>query len=59
MVCFSAAILNSHTDTIGQQLNERLFLAELKSVLPNVKDWEGGRKSREYGSQEQYENYEE
>ena len=45
--------------TKRQQLNERLFLAELKSVLPNVKDWEGGRKSRECGRQEQDENDEE
>ncbi|XP_043462006.1 uncharacterized protein LOC122498377 [Leptopilina heterotoma] len=40
------AISDTHKDHLGAPIVEGTFLNELKNVLPNVKDWEGGRKSR-------------
>lgn len=43
-----------HKDPLSELfLNEQTFLAELKAVLPNAKDWDGGRKSRAVVDREQ------
>ncbi|XP_043471280.1 uncharacterized protein LOC122512384 [Leptopilina heterotoma] len=47
ITCIIAAMSTCHKDPLsGLFLNEQTFLAELKAVLPNAKDWEGGRKAR-------------
>ena len=44
---FSADICHSHRDKIsGNYLSEEKFFLELGAVLPNVKDWYGGRMER-------------
>lgn len=47
MICFLDVLSTTHKDSTGVPISEKSFLNELSNILPNVKDWEHGRKNRD------------